>query len=368
MIPKIAVIGEGVIGCTSALQIAKAIPNSRITILHDKPFEKSCSAGPAGLFRIDYEENTEYGRASFAWFSHLYRTTKGAETGVKLVSGHIQSDNLESLKQQQRAYGDIVYNFRFLDDRERLDMFPEPSKHCIHHTAYASEGNKYVPYLKNLLLEQKVEFKQQEVKSLDEVADSGYDVIVNCAGLYAYMGSRVIMQHVNFPFLRTCEKSFSKCSKSSHVWLYGGKLAGDDDTCYPIRGVILEVDAPWHKHFNYRDFTTFTIPKENSVVIGSTKQDNRWDLEITDEDRNDILSRYIKLHPGMREPKILKEWSALRPGRKHVRIEAQKRTTEGKGKEYTVVHHYGHGSNGFTLGWGTAIEATKLVQKALGLM
>ncbi|EGT49151.1 CBN-DDO-2 protein [Caenorhabditis brenneri] len=132
MIPKIAVIGEGVIGCTSALQIAKAIPNSRITILHDKPFEKSCSAGPAGLFRIDYEENT----------------------------------------------------------------------HCIHHTAYASEGNKYVPYLKNLLLEQKVEFKQQEVKSLDEVADSGYDVIVNCAGLYAYMGSRVIMQHVNFPFLR----------------------------------------------------------------------------------------------------------------------------------------------------------------------
>uniref|UniRef100_A0A1I7TUT8 DAO domain-containing protein n=1 Tax=Caenorhabditis tropicalis TaxID=1561998 RepID=A0A1I7TUT8_9PELO len=329
MIPKIAVIGEGVIGCTSAFQIAKAIPNSRITVLHDKPFEKSCSAGPAGLFRIDYEENTEYGRASFAWFSHLYRTTKGAETGVKLVSGHIQSDNLESLKQQQRAYGDIVYNFRFLDDRERLDMFPEPSKYCIHYTAYASEGNKYVPYLKSLLKEQKVEFKQQEVKDLDTVG-AEYDVVVNCAGLY------------------------------------GGKLAGDDDTCYPIRGVILEVDAPWHKHFNYRDFTTFTIPKENSVVIGSTKQDNRWDLEITDEDRNDILSRYIKLHPGMREPKILKEWSALRPGRKHVRIEAQKKTVNGK--EYTVVHHYGHGSNGFTLGWGTAIEATKMVQKALGLL
>ncbi|CAI2355177.1 unnamed protein product [Caenorhabditis sp. 36 PRJEB53466] len=327
-IPRIAIIGEGVIGCTSALQIAKAIPNARITVLHDKPFESSCSAGPAGLFRIDYEENTEYGRASFAWFSHLYRTTKGAETGVKLVSGHIQSDNLESLKQQQRAYGGIVYNFRFLDDRERLDMFPEPSKHCIHYTAYASEGNKYVPYLKKLLLERKVEFKREEVKSLDKVADDGYDVIVNCAGLA------------------------------------GGALAGDDDTCYPIRGVILEVDAPWHKHFNYRDFTTFTIPKENTVVIGSTKQDNRWDLEITDEDRNDILRRYLALHPGMREPKIVKEWSALRPGRKHIRIEAQQRKSKNS---YTVVHHYGHGSNGFTLGWGTAIVATRLVKKALGV-
>lgn len=36
------------------------------------------------------------------------------------------------------------------------------------------------------------------------------------------------------------------------------------------------------------------------MVVGSTKQDNRWDLEITDEDRNDILKRYIALHPGMR--------------------------------------------------------------------
>lgn len=51
------------------------------------------------------------------------------------------------------------------------------------------------------------------VKLADEQA---YDVIVNCAGLNA------------------------------------GKLAGDDDTCYPNRGVALEVRAPYHKHFNYR--------------------------------------------------------------------------------------------------------------------
>lgn len=35
-------------------------------------------------------------------------------------------------------------------------------------------------------------------------------------------------------------------------------------------------------------------------MIGSVKQDNRWDLEITDKDRKDILDRYVELHPAMR--------------------------------------------------------------------
>lgn len=43
--------------------------------------------------------------------------------------------------------------------------------------------------------------------------------------------------------------------------LSGGTLAGDDDSVYPIRGVVLDVEAHWHKHFNYKDFITFTIPK-----------------------------------------------------------------------------------------------------------
>ncbi|CAI5450728.1 unnamed protein product [Caenorhabditis angaria] len=326
---KIAIIGEGVVGCSTALQILQNIPNSQITILSDRPFAKTCSAGPAGLFRIDEVENREYGRTTFKWFENLYKTRKGDETGVKLLSGHIQSDSKERLEQQQAAYGDIVYNFRFLEEREIQGMFVEPSKYCIHYTAFASEGNKYVPFLKKSILETgKAEFKHQEVESLDQVADSNYDIIVNCAGLN------------------------------------GGKLAGDDDTVYPIRGVVLAVDAPWHKHFMYRDFSTFTIPKEDVVILGSVKQDNRWDLEITDEDRKDILTRYIKLHPGMRDPKIVSEWSALRPGRKSIRVELQEKRSSS-GKNYTVIHHYGHASNGFTLGWGTSAKVVELIKNAI---
>ncbi|CAB3398385.1 unnamed protein product [Caenorhabditis bovis] len=327
--PKIAVIGEGVIGCTTAFQLTRAIPKASITVFHDRPFEKTCSYGPAGLFRIDFEENKEYGRATFAWFAQLCKKVSGAETGVKLISGHIQSDSKERLEQQQKAYGDIVYNFRFLTDRERLEMLPNPHKYAIHYTAYASEGGKYVPYLKRQLLEKGVSFKAEAVENLDNLADQGFDVIVNCAGLN------------------------------------GGQIAGDDNDIRPNRGIVIEVEAAWHKHFNYLDFITFTIPKENSVVIGSVKQSGRNDLEITDEDRNDILSRYYELHPTMKGAKILREWSALRPERSKIRIESVDKKS-ANGKPYTVVHHYGHGGNGFTLGWGTAMEATKLVQNALG--
>ncbi|CAB03970.2 D-aspartate oxidase 1 [Caenorhabditis elegans] len=329
MTPKIAIIGEGVIGCSTALQVAQAVPDARVTVLSDRPFEQTCSFGPAGLFRIDDIANREFGKSTFDWFAHLHRTEKGDKTGVKLLSGHIQSDSKERLEQQQKAYGDIVYNFRFLEKREILDLFPNPSEHCIHYTAFASEGNKYVPYLKFQCQARGVEFLHRKVRDLEELANEGYDVIVNCAGLS------------------------------------GGTLAGDDDSVYPIRGVVLDVEAHWHKHFNYKDFITFTIPKENSVVIGSVKQENRWDLEITDVDRKDILERYVALHPAMREPKILGEWSGLRPARKTIRIEKVEKKSEKSGKKYTVVHHYGHGGNGFTLGWGTAVEATKLVKSAL---
>ncbi|EPB71608.1 FAD dependent oxidoreductase [Ancylostoma ceylanicum] len=274
---SIAVIGEGVIGTSTALAIKKVLPNAEITVFHDRPFEKTCSAMPAGLFRFDNINDRADAKVTFKWYAELCRHHPGAITGVKLLSGHIQSDSKEALEGQlfllqEKAYGDIVYNFRYLNDKERESLFPEPSKYAIHFSSYAAEGNQYVPFLKKQLLHLGVVFKQRAVESVEELhieisvqlGNEGFDVVVNCAGLNA------------------------------------GKLAGDDATMYPIRGVVFQVEAPWHKHFNYRDFSTFTIPKNESVVLGSVKQANRFDTEITDEDRRDIWQRYEKLQPAMK--------------------------------------------------------------------
>ena len=80
----------------------------------------------------------------------------------------------------------------------------------------------YVPFLRSLLRD--VSFEKRHVESLEDLG-TDFDVVVNCAGLEA------------------------------------GRLAADDDTLVPIRGIVALVDAPWHKGFLYRDFMTFSIPK-----------------------------------------------------------------------------------------------------------
>ncbi|KAH7695970.1 hypothetical protein AAVH_36964, partial [Aphelenchoides avenae] len=95
--------------------------------------------------------------------------------------------------------------------------------YAIHYTAYAAEGRTYLPWLHDQLKQRNAQFVVKNVGSLKELGDE-YSIVINCAGLN------------------------------------GGRLAGDDDTVIPNRGVALEVEAPWHKHFNYRDFSTFTIP------------------------------------------------------------------------------------------------------------
>ncbi|CAI4226129.1 unnamed protein product [Auanema sp. JU1783] len=321
---RIALVGEGVIGLSTALAIQKLSPSARLTIYSADPFESTCSYGPAGLFRVDnigHEVNRKYAKETHHWFSSLCRKFPGSLTGVKLLSGHIQSDDKKSLEMQELANKDLVYNFRWLTDKEIKDQFENPAKYCVHFSAFGAEGQKYVPFLRDQLKD--VQIINKKVEDLDELGEQ-YDVVVNCAGLQA------------------------------------GKLAGDDDNMFPIRGIVLEVKAPWHKHFLYRDFDTFTIPKENVVALGSVKQQGNFSMTATKDEIEEIMERYCRLQPAMREAEIQKVWCHLRPARKGgIRLEKQTKTTKS-GKEYTVIHNYGHGGSGFTLGWGTALEAAKM--------
>jgi glycine/D-amino acid oxidase-like deaminating enzyme len=121
-----------------------------------------------------------------------------------LFLGHIQSDNRANLEGQERNMADIVYNFRWLSDREITQMFPDPSKYAIHYTAYASEGRKYVPWLAKRLEEAGASFVRKDFKNLDQVANEGFDLVINCGGYQA------------------------------------ADLAGDDEPLQPVRGVIFE--------------------------------------------------------------------------------------------------------------------------------
>uniref|UniRef100_A0AC35TPC1 DAO domain-containing protein n=1 Tax=Rhabditophanes sp. KR3021 TaxID=114890 RepID=A0AC35TPC1_9BILA len=321
--PKVAIIGEGVIGLSSALAIKQKFPQSKITVYSDKPFEETCSFGPAGIFRVDKVCHREYAKDTFERLAFLEKTV-GIESGIKLLSGHVQSHDRKILEDQETVYGDIVYNFHWLNEREKRGLFAVPPKHCFHFTTYAAEGRKYVPWLKKQITKVGVTFERKKVNNFDELGHA-FDVVVNAAGLE------------------------------------GGKLAGDDDSVVPSRGIAIEVDAVYHKHFNYEGLNTFTIPMSNSVMLGTVKQVGRTDMVITEEDRNEIWSKYLKIHPTFKGAKVLSEWISMRPDRPEIRLEAIKKSLHNK--DYLLVHNYGSGSNGFALHWGCATRVANFIER-----
>ncbi|CAD6190921.1 unnamed protein product [Caenorhabditis auriculariae] len=333
---KIAVVGEGVIGLNTATAIfelaqERGISPPSIEIFHNKDFKDILSKNIAGLFRVDdgSDINKKYGRDTFTRLAKYWRQ-HGGRSGVQLVSGHIISDNPEKLQAQRKNYGDIVYNYRDLDDRElhgpaSLFDFPlNSSSQGIHYTAFTSEGLLFCPFLKKELIARGVKFTKRNLKNLNELGTK-FDVVVNAAGLY------------------------------------GGVLAGDDaGNVFPIRGVLLRVDAPWQKHFLYRDFGTFTIPVIEGVAVGTVKQVNEiYPLEVTSKDKIDIAKRYIELQPSFKDVQLKSSYIGYRPGRKSLRVEKQERSVGSK--KFKVVHNYGHGGNGFTLAYGSALHAAHLV-------
>ncbi|KAK0422218.1 hypothetical protein QR680_007437 [Steinernema hermaphroditum] len=319
---RVAIIGAGVIGTSTALAFKERDPTVDVTIFFDRDFNETTSWGPAGLFRLDNGKYRKWGHLSYQRFSQIFKEVGGV-SGVQRVSGYILSKNITNLISQQINYGDYAFDFHFLRAHE-LEQFPYAADEIygIHYTSFTTEGRAYVPWMYQILKKKyNTKFVKQQIKTVNELADK-YDVVVNCAGLN------------------------------------GGIVANDGDASnvYPIRGVILEIDAPWQKNFVYLDFATFTFPTINTVFMGTVKQDGRADLEITQEDIDGIRARYAQIQPAMNNVKIKSMWSGLRPGRDQIRLEM----VQSEKSKAKIIHNYGHAGNGFTVSWGCALEVVDL--------
>jgi glycine/D-amino acid oxidase-like deaminating enzyme len=325
---NIAIIGQGVSGVSTALAILEIHPSMKVTLFADRPFEDTCSFGPAGHFEIMEADHKKWGLVSFDRFATLEREF-GTKIGVKYVSGHVQSNSLTFMEKMEEFNADIVHNYRKLTEREMKHIFTEPLKHGAHYSTYSAQGRLYVPWLKSQCEVFGAKFIRREIRSTEELADEGFDVVINCAGLH------------------------------------GGLISKDDNETIPLRGIAFEIDAPGFKHFSFTDLEAFVIPLDNTVLVGTVRQPGRYDRTITEEDRREVLHRIYKLHPALKSCKIINSWCGLRPLRNSgIRLERQTRKSS-KGKLFEVLHNYGHGSNGYTLSWGCAQEVLGLVNQIL---
>ncbi|KAM9355754.1 D-aspartate oxidase [Pholidichthys leucotaenia] len=325
---RVVVVGTGVVGFSTAVSIAESLPFCSVTLLGENFSPDTTSDGAAGIVLvaqfpdIPVERQRRWFKDGFDHLLAIAQSEDAPEAGVMLSSGWVIFREVPADKKPY--WSDIVIGFRPMADSE-LKRFPD---HTFGYafTTVKCECSSYLPWLEKRLRKAGGRVERRKIHHLEELSNS-FDIIVNCSGL----GSRM--------------------------------LVGDTQV-YPVRGQVFKVDAPWLKHFiRSGDGKTYIYPGIHSVTIGGTRQERDWRLHGDEGDAKGILERCSRFEPSLSKAKILSEWVGLRPGRRNPRVE--KEMVQLQRHRVPVVHNYGHGGYGVALAWGTAQDALGLVKQCL---
>ena len=312
---KITVIGSGVIGLSSAHELAAA--GHQVTVIHDQPLLESVSSVAAAIWFPYHSENSEAAdkllRHSLQRFEEL---SEIKETGIDLRHGL----NVDHLPGTDRSWTNIV---RGTVEAPKQDL-PPGADSGVYATVPIITMTTYLDWLRTQVQDLGVEFIQRSVKDLAELTDTA-DLVVLAAGLR------------------------------------GGELLGDDETVYPIRGQVVRLANTkglenWLCDDDYPEGVTYIIPRRDDIIVGGTDTPNDWDREVQQHTAHAILERATKLMPELEGLEILEHKVGLRPARDTIRLERV------DGHPVPVIAAYGHGGAGVTLSWGTAQRVVQLVE------
>lgn len=170
--------------------------------------------------------------------------------------------------------------------------------------------------------------------------------------------------------------------------LAGAELAGDT-SCYPIRGGLIRVindgqDFPKITRAltisaDVANEIVFIVPRnDNILLIGGITEPHKWDLDLSLD--SPIIQRMRRrceeFLPDLKKARLDEEYpfaQGLRPFRgQNVRIERELRrkatladNDQVKLVRSRIVHSYGHGGAGWSLGFGCAADVANLVKDVL---
>jgi D-amino-acid oxidase len=205
----------------------------------------------------------------------------------------------------------------------RPDELPPGYPRGLRYAVPLVEMPAYLPHLHREVRRAGAQQVLRRVAGLDEVLDLGPDVVVNAAGLAA------------------------------------GALAGDAST-YPVRGQIVRVPNPG-LDLSVRDEEhpggrAYVHPRSADCILGGTLEVGSWDTTPDPAETAAIVARCTDIVPALAGARVLDSVAGLRPGRPEVRVEVEHDLLP-----VPVVHDYGHGGAGVTVGWGCAQDVVALV-------
>ncbi|CAJ0960251.1 unnamed protein product, partial [Mesorhabditis belari] len=326
--PKIVVVGAGIIGLSQACILQEKFPDAEITIVAGDVSPNITSDIAAGfwhpyLLGDDIPKDT-LKRWLGETFDYILRFARSHPThGAMIISGY--EFNRKALKKPE--FADFFLQFRELSPKEVLEARGKeayPVEQAWFYTTVFLETTLHLKYLFNKYLSNGGLLERRWLKSIDELGEK-YDLIFNCTGL-------------------------------------GANKLVDDFGVFPTRGQIIRVRCPEVKHF-FIDEETYCLPNSETTVLGGTAEKNDHDLLIRPATAKWILEENIKKIPALKNAEIVSHKVGLRPTRSAVRLETEYRTI-GK-KRVPIIHNYGHGGSGVTLFYGCALDGAKLAANVI---
>jgi D-amino-acid oxidase len=309
------VLGAGVVGLTTAVSLLDAGCDVRV------------------VTAVPVEETTSY-LAAAVWFpTHVGPPDLVARAGRRTlevlagqagdgVPGVIMRESL-ALYRQPPGRPDWTASVGEVRAATATEL-PRGYEYGLRFAVPLVEMPVYLPWLVEQVRERGGEMVMRRVTSLGELSDGGADALVNCSGL----GAR--------------------------------DLVGDLSV-YPVRGQIVRVTNPGLT-LSVRDEQhpagrAYVHPRTSDCILGGTLDEHRWDTEVDPATAESIIARCTDIVPDLAGAEVIGHAVGLRPGRPEVRLEEGPPEASGA----RVVHNYGHGGAGVTLGWGCAEQVTRML-------
>ncbi|MEV6968846.1 FAD-dependent oxidoreductase [Hamadaea sp. NPDC051192] len=309
---RIAVVGAGVIGLTSAIVLAE--DGFDVTVYAEQiPGATSLAAGASwGPYLVQPYDRVQ------TWAAHtLAVLTEHADQpqyGVSMLSGIEASRNAAVLP----AWAAALPGVRSCEPGE----LPAGFTCGWRYTIPVVDMPVYLNALIARLLAAGGSFVQRHLDHLDELAGQ-FAAVVNASGL-------------------------------------GATVLADDATLYPVRGQLVVVTNPGITEFfsedtgDSADLTHF-LPHRDHVVLGGTASAMNADSQIDLDVSAAIMRRCAAIEPRLASATVIEHRVGLRPTRPEIRVEID-RSHRG-----LVVHNYGHGGAGLSLSWGCAQTVRSMV-------
>ncbi|XP_029045131.1 D-aspartate oxidase [Osmia bicornis bicornis] len=326
---KVAIVGGGIVGLTTALQLQNELRNAQITVFATD-FDNTVSHVAAGLFRIgsSYSGPTEkitkeWIQNSYEYYDNIRKTKEAPLAGITTISGYMFANSSpETVK--SHWIEDLVPIYRRATEEE-FNLVGGGWKYGSFFTTLLTECKLHLPWARKQLQDNGTKLIVRKLNSLKELTFN-WNLIFNCTGL-------------------------------------GARSLCNDRHLVSMRGQVLKVKAPWMKTFFYGEVDTYIIPGFNGVVtLGGSRNFDSENMKVCPYESAAIRERCENVVPALKKAELLREEVGLRPHRtQNVRVEAEWITNEDS--KAILVHNYGHGGYGVCTAPGTTKYAIHLAKE-----